>query len=65
MDAVNPAAARFISNARANDPRGLGSKPINSLEVRFGRHRFAGFREREIFYVLWIDTKLTLYNHGS
>lgn len=31
----------------------------------FGRGRIAGYRNREIFHVIWIDCNFTLYNHGS
>ncbi len=30
----------------------------------FGKAPFVGFREGEIFHIIWIDRAFTLYNHG-
>lgn len=37
----------------------------NLIALRFcGKKPMVGFRERNIFYILWIDRNFTLYNHG-
>ena len=37
----------------------------NLIALRFsGKKPMVGFRERNVFHVLWIDRDFTLYNHG-
>lgn len=31
----------------------------------FGKHPMVGYRENEVFHIVWLDRDFTLYEHGS
>jgi hypothetical protein len=39
---------------------------VTLLALRFsGKHPMVGYREDDIFHILWFDFDFTLYDHGS
>ena len=67
------------SHLSSCDRHGLGYEKIHRLNVQIpkvaegkaiiafrfsGKKPMVGFRERDIFYVLWIDRDFSVYDHG-
>lgn len=46
-------------------PRFITDEVTDFIVFRYhGRHPMVGYRQRDIFFVLWFDHDFTLYNHG-
>ena len=53
-----------ISAISESIPKSLSDQDVTFLALRYkGKALMVGFRERDIFYVVWIDRSFSLYAH--
>lgn len=54
-----------VDSIRCNKPAFITQDVDDYMVFRYkGNNPMVGYREKDIFYVLWFDHDLTLYDHG-